>query len=432
VLKSDSARPPSSQRDAVATGAEQPEGASRSERIGFALQLVGLPIFSLYVVLCVRVHGGALALPDARFWSDLAAPTPLTLALYTGWIASQLMLAAWLPGRSVPGPPLTDGGRLRYRRNGLAVLLASYLGAGLLVFGGVLSASVLYDELVPLAVTVNLGAWALALWIFFTGRGQATDAERRRGFLEAFYLGATLNPRSGPIDWKYWMQGKPGLTLWSLLGSSCAAAQIEQHGELSNAMLLVSVGVSVYVIDYFWHEDQILSAWDVKHEPMGWMLTWGSCAMVPLVYGAPLPYLVAEPVSLQWPVFVALAGLALGGLIIFRQANTQKHRFRADPAHPIWGRPPEYIETVAGTRLLCSGWWGLARHCNYLGDWLMSLTWALATGFASVLPYIYPAFFIGLLVHRERRDHAHCGRKYGKDWERYVERVPRRIVPFLY
>jgi delta14-sterol reductase len=402
------------------------------EQLGFALQLVGLPIFSLYVVLCVRVHAGALMWPGVRFWSGLEAPTPLTVALYTGWIAVQLGLAAWMPGRAVKGPPLPDGQHLSYRRNGLAVLLVTYLGAGLLVASGVLDATVLYDELVSLAVTINCGATALAGWIFLTGRRQASDTERRRSFLESFYLGATLNPRTGPIDWKYWMQGKPGLTLWSLLGLSCAAAQSERHGEISNAMLLVSLGVSVYVIDYFWHEDQILSAWDVKHEPMGWMLTWGSCAMVPLVYAAPLPYLVAEPISLPWPAFVALAALALSGLFIFRQANTQKHRFRANPLHPIWGRPAEFIETRTGARLLCSGWWGLARHCNYLGDWLMSLVWALATGFGSVLPYIYPIFFIGLLVHRERRDHAHCARKYGDDWDRYVERVPRRIVPFLY
>ena len=62
----------------------------------------------------------------------------------------------------------------------------------------------------------------------------------------------------------------------------------------------------------------------------------------------------------------------------------------------------------------------------------MSLAWSLATGLSTVLVYIYPIFFLGLLVHRERRDAAHCARKYGADWDRYVERVPKRIVPFLY
>jgi len=197
-------------------------------------------------------------------------------------------------------------------------------------------------------------------------------------------------------------------------------------------MWLVCLGVSAYVVDYFWHERTILSAWDVKNEPMGWMLTWGSCAMVPLVYAAPAPYLVAVPVSLPPAGLLVVAALGFGGLVLFRQANNQKHRFRLEPDAPIWGRAARWVETPTGTRLLCSGWWGLARHCNYLGDWLMAVAWASATGFGSGLPWIYPVFFAGLLVHRERRDHAHCQRKYGAAWSEYCERVRWRIVPFVY
>ncbi|MFQ5694933.1 MAG: M48 family metalloprotease, partial [Terriglobia bacterium] len=50
------------------------------------------------------------------------------------------------------------------------------------------------------------------------------------------------------------------------------------------------------------------------------------------------------------------------------------------------GRPPEFIETAGGGRLLVSGLWGRARHLNYLGDWLMGLAWSLPCGFAHGLP----------------------------------------------
>lgn len=33
-----------------------------------------------------------------------------------------------------------------------------------------------------------------------------------------------------------------------------------------------------------------------------------------------------------------------------------------------------------GKRLLVSGWWGLCRHPNYLGDLIMALTWSLPCG----------------------------------------------------
>ena len=30
------------------------------------------------------------------------------------------------------------------------------------------------------------------------------------------------------------------------------------------------------------------------------------------------------------------------------------------------------IATQRGRRLLVDGWWGVARHINYFGDWLMA------------------------------------------------------------
>lgn len=40
----------------------------------------------------------------------------------------------------------------------------------------------------------------------------------------------------------------------------------------------------------------------------------------------------------------------------------------------------ETIATATGKRLLVSGWWGLVRHPNYLGDLLMALAWSLPCG----------------------------------------------------
>jgi hypothetical protein len=47
--------------------------------------------------------------------------------------------------------------------------------------------------------------------------------------------------------------------------------------------------------------------------------------------------------------------------------------------------------------------------------------------FAGVLVY-----FLILLVHRERREHAMCLQKYGPDWEAYCREVRWRIVPGPY
>lgn len=59
------------------------------------------------------------------------------------------------------------------------------------------------------------------------------------------------------------------------------------------------------------------------------------------------------------------------GYLIFRGSNSQKNAFRQDPEQPSVRRL-KTITTASGRRLIVSGWWGIARHINYFGDWLMA------------------------------------------------------------
>ena len=128
----------------------------------------------------------------------------------------------------------------------------------------------------------------------------------------------------------------------------------------------------------------------------------------------------------------AIVALNMAGYYLFRSANLQKHHFRENPDGLIWGKRPAYIETDRGTRLLASGWWGVGRHMNYLGDLMMGLAWCLPCGFEHPLPYFYIVYFLILLLHRERRDHALCLKKYGPAWQKYCALVRWRILPGVY
>jgi delta14-sterol reductase/lamin-B receptor len=162
------------------------------------------------------------------------------------------------------------------------------------------------------------------------------------------------------------------------------------------------------------------------------MLCWGDLVWVPFTYSIQAHYLVTHTHDLPaWGAAVIII-INTVGFIIFRGTNIQKHRFRNDPKRLIWGKPAEYIQTRRGALLLTSGWWGLARHMNYLGDLLMGLAWCLPCLFGSPLPYFYIVYFTILLLHRERRDHRTCAARYGKDWEAYCARVPYRILPGIY
>jgi delta14-sterol reductase len=82
---------------------------------------------------------------------------------------------------------------------------------------------------------------------------------------------------------------------------------------------------------------------------------------------------------------------------------------------------------------LCSGFWRVSRHVNYLGEILMALALALSLGRpGGIGPWLYPLYYVALLVPRQHDDDRRCAEKYGALWQEYCRRVPYRIVPFVY
>jgi protein-S-isoprenylcysteine O-methyltransferase Ste14 len=96
------------------------------------------------------------------------------------------------------------------------------------------------------------------------------------------------------------------------------------------------------------------------------------------------------------------------------------------------------METLPGSggRILVSGFWGVARHVNYTGEVLQAVALALpgvlASG-GSLVPLLYPAYYVALFIPRCLDDDAQCEAKYGaKLWGAYRDRVPWRMVPGLW
>jgi len=400
--------------------------------VGFVGMLGGLPFLTWYFAISFVHYDAELVWPDAAFWSHFSPPTLASVGLYLAWLAVQALLENVLPGRTVQGAPLPDGSRLDYRLNGLLALVVTVAAALVSVQLGLVPAGFLYDQFGALVTTTNFVVLAGCLWLMVLGRRQATEEERQLNLLEAYTVGACRNPRLGRFDLKFFCESRPSMILWVLIDLSLAAKQMELHGGVSNAMALACFFQVLYVADYFWFEDAILSTWDIKHENFGFILGWGCLVWIPFSYGLQPLYLVAHPEPLPWWGVGGVFAVNALGYWIFRTSNLQKHRFTSDPERPIWGRPPEVIETARGTKLLVSGWWGISRHSNYLGDWLMGVAWSLNCGFGRVLPWFYPIYFAVLLIHREWRDGKHCAAKYGDDWRRYTERVRWRIIPGIY
>jgi protein-S-isoprenylcysteine O-methyltransferase Ste14 len=390
---------------------------------GRILLLIGLPLFTYYIWICVDDFGGALAVPTRGMLRRIPAPTLTAAVLYGCWFILQAALQIAAPGKIHEGPPLPDGTRLKYKMNGWFSFWFT-LGVALLATGlGWIPATIFYDEFGPLLTTVNIFAFAFSIFLYLHGNGSA---------FHDYFMGADLNPRIGKFDLKLFCESRPGLILWILINLSFAVKQHELHGTVTTPMILVNAFQFLYIADYYYYEEAILTTWDIKHEHFGWMLCWGDLVWVPFIYTLQAHYLIHHTHELSVPAVAGIVALNVLGYVIFRCANLQKHKFRKNPGGSVWGQPPEYIETTRGTLLLTSGWWGIARHSNYLGDLIMGLAWCLLTGFEHPLPYFYIAYFTILLIHREWRDNAMCQEKYGKDWDAYRLKVRWRIVPGLY
>jgi len=234
------------------------------------------------------------------------------------------------------------------------------------------------------------------------------------------------------VDLKQFCELTPGLIGWLFLDLCFAWAQRARAGALSPSMLLVCAFHGLYVLDALACEPAILTTMDITTDGFGLMLVFGDLVWVPFTYCLQARYLLEHPVQLPYWALVGVVALQGAGYYIFRGANSQKDAFRRDPAAPGVAHLRS-LATQRGTRLLVSGWWGVARHINYFGDWLMALAWCLPCGAASPLPYFYAVYFAALLLHRERRDEEACLAKYGAaDWGRYTRAVPWRIIPHVY
>ena len=401
-----------------------------------------------------------------------------------------LVLQRVLPGEEIEGTELVSGGKLKYKFNTFnsTMFTLALCAAGTVAQGADFPVwTFIYDNYLQIATANILIAYAIATYVYVasfsvkpgnTDKRELAAGGQSGNMLYDWYIGRELNPRItipliGEIDIKEWCELRPGMMGWILMDCTFIAHQYKTYGFITDSIVLVTAFQTLYVLDAFWMESAILTTMDITTDGFGFMLAFGDLVWVPFIYSLQARYLSVYPLSLgvlgTAGVFTPLAI----GYYIFRSANNEKNRFRNNPNDPKVAHL-KYIETKSGSRLITSGWWGTARHINYLGDWIQSWAYCLPTGIAgylvqhsSVAPaagqsladgsfvfkgpavhtevlqgtakgwgmlftYFYIVYFAVLLIHRERRDEEKCKRKYGDDWKRYTDIVKSRIVPGIY
>ena len=227
---------------------------------------------------------------------------------------------------------------------------------------------------------------------------------------------------------------------WSLIIISFAAKQQELYG-LSDSMIVALALQLIYIGKFFWWETGFLRSLDIMYDRAGFCICWGSMVWLPAIYTSPTLYLVGHPNHLGLPV--ALLILLVGSTSIFINywADRQRQFVRLKNGDcTIWKKRPELIfanykndwGSDKQSVLLASGWWGLSRHFHYIPEIVSAFCWSIPALFSNYLPYFYLTFLCLLLIDRAYRQEKRCAIKYGKDWEKYCERVPFRLIPFIY
>merc|ERR1711920_665278 len=301
---------------------------------------------------------------------------------------------------------------------------------------------------------------------------------------------------SVPFDLKRFWNARPGLTGWVILNISylfaiyydCrmpsvykptdglffgdhdkASAEIQSlfdghgmsycaaEGSLSNigpAAIFITLAHWYYIFDYNFVEPAYLTTTDIRHDLFGFMLTYGDWGFLSRFYPISfMGFLSVQGSQNGWiKTNYMYAGTGIGlyilGMTLFRITNIEKHLFRdhmnnggdADKYRSplstrifFGDRKPQYIKTKEGSLLLTSGFWGLARHCNYIGDLTMCIGWAVACYDPASpfcwLPIGYCIYFWLMDCHRCWRDEVRCAKKYGDDWVAYKKAVPYAILP---
>lgn len=364
-------------------------------------------------------------------------------AAILGWFLFQVLLERMLPCDLVEGTPIPQakGKRLVYRINGHLAFWVTLLSAlhlwPIYDNDGRLQLTEIpllwiYHHFAELALVTIALCFALSLYLYLNsfrpGRVLAVGGDTGAPVYD-FFIGRELNPRIGStFDWKEFCELRPGLIGWMLLNLACVKAQAMELGYVSGSMMLVTLFQGIYVWDALYQERAILTTMDITTDGFGYMLVLGDLAWVPFTYSLQARYLVKHDPQLSNLALAGILLLHILGYCVFRGANGQKDAFRRDPNDPKL-KHLTYLQTKRGTKLLTSGWWGMARKINYTGDYIMGLTWCLVCGMDSIVPYYYAIYFAILLIHRSIRDDHMCHQKYGDDWLEYKKLVPYRFIP---
>ena len=363
----------------------------------------------------------------------------------------------------------TAGKPLQYRNNAFHVLLAMLLTFYASVGSGYVEGTVLYDQYWRCFRAAFSYGVVFSVYLYFDGKNKLKRGEvdrnpftptitstspktdhsefNSRSAIEHFYCGIEFNPRMLGCDLKMFMY-TVGAVMLQLIVCSCLIKHISYSAsgqQPSQAMAVYVFCLTWFIFEYMYHEHVHLFTYDLFRERLGGKLIWGCFLFYPFFYEVGVWSLVDSHGENDLSITASFGCIALflSGWILTRGANLQKHAFRTNPGADSFQflfinvEQRTLSDSGAGRKILVSGWWGLSRHSNYLGEIIQGIALALPgliqSNGTNFVPLLYPLYYVMLFVPRQMDDDVVCEGKYGAVlWGKYKKMVPYRICPWVW
>ncbi len=396
--------------------------------------------FETFFRLCIQ-NG-----PFATFyqiWRPVAFGSSTAWAILGIFAAFQLLLMRLVPGKPFLGPVTPQGNIPEYKANGPASFLITLSTYWLAAYPlALFNPALLYDQLGFMLGALNIVALAFCLFLYLKGilKPSSSDCGISGNPIFDYYWGTELYPRVFGWDVKQFTNCRFGMMIWPVLLLSYAAKQHQLYG-LSDSMTIAVLLQLLYIGKFYFWETGYLRSLDIMHDRAGYYICWGCLVWVPGIYTASTLYLVNHPNHLGWALSSLIFSLGAFSIAINYLADRQRQHVRARNGDClVWGKKPHLIEAPYKTEqgeakqsvLLASGWWGLSRHFHYIPELFASFFWALPALFSNFSPYFYVVYLTILLMDRAWRHDKRCLDKYGNSWQQYCQKVPYKLIPFLY
>jgi len=205
-------------------------------------------------------------------------------------------------------------------------------------------------------------------------------------------------------------------------------------GKGNPTIVLAAAFQVLYALDAMYFEEYYFHSHDAMNSGFGYSLI-SSYMTFPFLPTLITQYLLRQSPVVAW-YYLALIGLMNAvGYVVFRSSETQRCEFAKDPSNPALAHL-EAVTTAGNRKLIVSGWWGLVRHPNYLGETLIQWSWVLpavsTTGLTDLVPYYLPFVTTLMLIIRCQQINQRNKKKYGSAWTTYTENVRSNMIPKVY